>query len=82
MDGYELAKRIRQMDQFHPYLVALTGYGQEEDRRRALEAGFDCHLVKPTSVEALHHLLTALPDRINGMPGVPPEAGGSTHRPA
>jgi CheY-like chemotaxis protein len=58
MDGYEVARRIRSMNGFRPVLVALTGYGQEEDRRRAFEAGFDHHLVKPTSVDALHELLT------------------------
>ena len=44
-------------------LVALTGYGQEEDRRRAFEVGFDHHLVKPTNVEALRELLTSVPPR-------------------
>jgi PAS domain S-box-containing protein len=61
MDGYEVARRVRATAGRLPVLVALTGFGQEEDRRRALEAGFDHHLVKPTSVEALHALLAALP---------------------
>ena len=38
-------------------IVALTGYGQEEDRRRSREAGFDAHLVKPPSIEDLQRLL-------------------------
>ncbi|MNF11367.1 hypothetical protein D3C80_2125770 [compost metagenome] len=41
-------------------LVALTGFGQPEDRRRALEAGFDQHLVKPADLDALTRLLDAL----------------------
>ncbi|HWB01329.1 MAG TPA: CHASE3 domain-containing protein [Pirellulales bacterium] len=58
LDGYEVARRIRQ----HPRgdrvtLIALTGYGQEQDRRQAAAAGFDFHLVKPTSLEALEHVL-------------------------
>ncbi|MFP7723568.1 PAS domain S-box protein [Lysobacter sp. A3-1-A15] len=63
MDGYEVAGRIRQRLGSGPVLVALTGYGQEDDRRRAFDAGFDHHLVKPTSVEALHQVLLGLPDR-------------------
>jgi CheY-like chemotaxis protein len=38
-------------------LVALTGYGQEEDRRQSQEAGFDTHLTKPADIAALHELL-------------------------
>jgi CheY-like chemotaxis protein len=41
--------------------VAVTGYGQEEDRRRSREAGFDHHLVKPVSPDALYELLSAVP---------------------
>lgn len=48
MDGYELARRLRAAPATAAMrLIAVTGYGQEEDRRRALEAGFDAHLVKP-----------------------------------
>jgi DNA-binding response OmpR family regulator len=39
-------------------LVAMTGFGQESDKRRALDAGFDVHLVKPASIEALRAALT------------------------
>jgi len=57
-DGYEVARRIRrECTGQPPWLVALTGYGQPEDRRRALEAGFDRHLVKPVSYEELSELL-------------------------
>lgn len=48
------------MNGSRPVLMALTGYGQAEDRQRALEAGFDHHLVKPTSVDALRTLLLSL----------------------
>jgi PAS domain S-box-containing protein len=48
LDGYEVARRIRRSAAGRRiYLVALTGYGQDQDRRRAHEAGFDVHLVKP-----------------------------------
>jgi len=58
MDGYELARRIRalQSDK-HPYLVAVTGYGLPDDRRRTREAGFDLHLVKPVDPAALAAVL-------------------------
>jgi CheY-like chemotaxis protein len=48
VDGYEVARRLRAAPAAKAaFLVALTGYGQPEDRRRALEAGFDAHVVKP-----------------------------------
>jgi signal transduction histidine kinase/DNA-binding response OmpR family regulator len=54
MDGYEVARRIRLRDELdRTLLVALTGYGQAEDRARALEVGFDEHLVKPVSPDDL-----------------------------
>src|SRR5690242_14918738 len=51
MDGYEVARRLPGMENLH--LVALTGYGRDEDRRRSREAGFDLHLVKPTEPDVL-----------------------------
>jgi len=58
MDGYEVAHRLRQRTALHPVVVvALTGYGQREDRERALVAGFDDHLVKPVSFEDLQRVL-------------------------
>jgi CheY-like chemotaxis protein len=58
MNGYEVASRLRQMPMFdRTMLVAVTGYGQADDRRRAREAGFDHHLVKPVFFEALQQLL-------------------------
>jgi len=58
MDGYEVARRIRaDMALEHVKLVALTGYGQREDRGRALAAGFDHHLIKPTDLATLQGVL-------------------------
>ncbi|HEY2413577.1 MAG TPA: response regulator [Pirellulaceae bacterium] len=58
MSGYDLARRIRELDlPKKPYLVAFTGYGQESDRQEALAAGFDKHLTKPVGVAALEDLL-------------------------
>jgi two-component system, chemotaxis family, CheB/CheR fusion protein len=64
MDGYEVAKRIRRHPGFaHLKLIALTGWGQEEDRRRTAAAGFDHHLIKPTGIEALRGLLATIEAR-------------------
>jgi signal transduction histidine kinase/CheY-like chemotaxis protein len=61
MDGYEVARRLRAAGLCHcGGLVALTGYGQEEDRRRSHEAGFDHHFTKPVALDALHDLLLQL----------------------
>ncbi len=57
MDGYEVARQLRARFGSAPLLVAMTGYGQPDDRRRALEAGFDLHLVKPVDPEQLFDLL-------------------------
>ncbi len=61
MDGYEVASRLRQMPETSAAtLIAVTGYGQEEDRRRSRRAGFDQHLVKPVAPESLQSLLAGL----------------------
>lgn len=57
MDGYEVAQHLRTQYQQRVRLVAVTGYGQEEDRRRARQAGFDDHLVKPVAKERLQDVL-------------------------
>jgi signal transduction histidine kinase len=61
LDGYEVARRLRaQLPAGHDArLVALTGFGQPEDRRRAEQAGFDVHLTKPTDMEELQRVLEA-----------------------
>ena len=57
MDGYEVARRLRNgPDGDGVLLIALSGYGQDEDRRRSEEAGFDHHLVKPASTDVLMDL--------------------------
>jgi CheY-like chemotaxis protein/two-component sensor histidine kinase len=53
MDGYELAKRLRAMYPTGLTLIAVTGYGTEEDRARTKESGFDAHFVKPANIEDL-----------------------------
>jgi PAS domain S-box-containing protein len=61
MNGFEVAQRLRQEpESAHVLLVALTGYGQAEDRQRSRAAGFDLHLVKPVDVNALQELLTPM----------------------
>ena len=61
MDGYETARRLRQLpDGGSVLLVALTGWGQEEHRRRSREAGFDKHLIKPVSFDSMQALLDEL----------------------
>jgi signal transduction histidine kinase/ActR/RegA family two-component response regulator len=61
IDGYETAARLRRLPGFDARLVALTGYGSAQDRERALAAGFDEHLVKPLSPDAMRDLLRRLP---------------------
>ena len=56
IDGYEVANRVREAVGDRVYLVALSGFGQPEDKRRALEAGFDEHITKPADVKALNEL--------------------------
>ncbi len=58
MDGYEVARRLRAEEhEEHALLVAITGYGQEEDLRRSREAGIDRHLVKPVDINEIKQLL-------------------------
>jgi len=62
LDGYEAARRIRdQPEGGGMLLIALTGRGQEEDRRRSKEAGFDYHVTKPLEIETLEQLLRETP---------------------
>lgn len=61
MDGFEVARRVRQQDPEREItLIALTGWGQESDRQRTLEAGFDHHLIKPAEINALQTLLLSV----------------------
>ena len=73
MDGYEVARRIRSQPWGREAtLVALTGWGQENDRRRSREAGFDSHCIKPLDMQRLLNLLASLPAA--GGPRAPPAA--------
>jgi CheY-like chemotaxis protein len=63
LDGYELARRIRANGSCRPILVAISGYGQPEDRARALEAGFDRFLIKPATLSELIEVL----DRVDTL---------------
>jgi CheY-like chemotaxis protein/two-component sensor histidine kinase len=67
MDGYEVARTLRaRFPDRRPAIVALTGWGQEDDRRRAREAGIDHHLTKPAAIEALQALLAEIAGRDAG----------------
>jgi two-component system CheB/CheR fusion protein len=58
MGGYEVARRLRAQPELEGVVpVALTGYGQDEDRRRSRENGFDYHLTKPVEPAGLQRLL-------------------------
>src|SRR6185436_6398570 len=58
LSGYEVCRRLREQSWGRDMqVIALTGWGQEEDRRKSLEAGFDGHLVKPVDYPALMALL-------------------------
>jgi len=58
LSGYDVARELRaRPEHAATFLIALTGYGQDDDRRRSAEAGFDVHLVKPVEPEMLRDLL-------------------------
>jgi signal transduction histidine kinase len=59
MDGYEVCRRARQNGLTDALIVAMTGYGQERDRQRSMEAGFDTHTVKPVELDHLMELLAS-----------------------
>ena len=62
MDGYEVIRRLRQDETTKDArVIAMTGYGQEEDRHRALEAGFDDYLTKPVDQDMLIAVLGEVP---------------------
>jgi signal transduction histidine kinase len=69
MDGYEVARQARQQPESEDVtLIALTGWGQEEDRRRSREAGIDHHLIKPVDLGVLERLLANLPAKVERQP--------------
>jgi CheY-like chemotaxis protein len=62
MSGYEVARAIRRTRTLRqPVLIALTGWGAQSDQEQSHEAGFDQHLTKPVSLEALEQALAAAP---------------------
>jgi signal transduction histidine kinase/CheY-like chemotaxis protein len=61
LDGYEVARRLRAEPWGkHMLLIAVTGWGQDSDKQRATEAGFDCHLTKPVAVEDLTRAMSSV----------------------
>jgi CheY-like chemotaxis protein len=67
MDGYEVARRLRGQPELEAtYLVAVTGWGQPEDRQRSKEMGFDRHLVKPVDSSLLVQLLAEVKASVSG----------------
>ena len=74
MDGYEVARRLRACPELAPVtLVAFTGYCQDEDRQRVLEAGFDHHVAKPARLSELARIVGGLPAP------APPSPHGTVH---
>ena len=67
MDGFAVARALRELPEFNGvHIAAVTGWGQEEDRRKAREAGIDSHYTKPLSPVALQDLLAAIPSQAAG----------------
>jgi signal transduction histidine kinase len=64
LDGYEVARRLRRIARRHVWLVALTGYGSEEDKRRAREAGFDEHIVKPVGADTMQKIVACVGSKL------------------
>ncbi len=64
LDGFEVCRRLRDSSYEHSFVVAVTGYGQEEDRQRAQAAGFDEYLVKPVDPAKLLEVLAAAQRRL------------------
>ena len=60
MDGFEFARRVRAENTPCPTLVAVSGWGRQDDRKRSREAGIDAHLVKPVGLEELQEVLLRL----------------------
>ncbi|HEX5030109.1 MAG TPA: ATP-binding protein [Candidatus Eisenbacteria bacterium] len=71
LDGYEVAERLRSEHGAELKLIALTGYGREDDRQRSRDAGFDRHLVKPLEPPRLREMLASFDFGPDGDPIVP-----------
>jgi CheY-like chemotaxis protein len=62
IDGYETCRQMRRRaSNKTPVIIAVTGWGQPQDKQRALDAGFDAHLTKPVELDALARILTCSP---------------------
>lgn len=61
MDGYEVVRILRKEKKYSPTLIALTGYGQTEDKERALKAGFHLHLTKPVALKEVEEAFQKMP---------------------
>ncbi len=69
MNGYAVVRRLRELPEFrHVHIAAVTGWGQEEDRRKARDAGFDSHFTKPLSPALLEDLLATIAHRVVSAP--------------
>ncbi|MGZ5659957.1 MAG: response regulator, partial [Usitatibacter sp.] len=65
LSGYDVARRLRELRGAGLFIVAITGWGQEEDRKRARDAGFDHHFTKPVDYAALLDVIDgAVPPRM------------------
>lgn len=67
IDGYEVAARVRESIGTGVVLVAVSGFGQPDDKRKAFDAGFDDHITKPADVHDIETLLSRLPPRLEGV---------------
>jgi signal transduction histidine kinase/CheY-like chemotaxis protein len=83
MDGNELAERLRgRFSSKDLFLIALSGWGQDDDRRRSTEAGFQAHLVKPVELAALERLLAQRGERVESEPPQAPSTSEPIVAPA
>ena len=60
LDGFEVARQVRRLAGKQPFIICISGYGRDEDRRRSREAGCDHHLVKPADLDLLLRMLRAI----------------------
>jgi len=68
ISGYEVARRLRERDQGRTLLIALTGYGRQQDRDASMKAGFNAHLTKPAGLDQLERLFARGPGGSVGDP--------------
>ena len=78
LDGYQVARRVRAVLGDEVALIAVSGYGRPEDRQRAIQSGFDAHMVKPVDPSELLDLLAELPHaKREGRPGTDDDIHGT-----